>query len=145
MQQAQTYFAGQSRYVGVYDTSRLAARAYIVVQDYLRSYRNNHSITKESPKEDLAQIFANARKAADDAVRDMLRQDGGQDTTMFHHYRPGAASALENVEITIPGEVETPSPVAAAQDTTFPTLPPAIDDQGKEPSVQAENDTTEDV
>jgi hypothetical protein len=128
----------------VYDTSRLAARAYIVVQDYLRSYRNKNSITKDSPKEDLAQIFANARKAADDAVRDMLRQDGGQDTTMFHHYRPGAGSALD-MEIAIPDGVETASPVAAAQDTTFPTLPPAIDDQAKEPSVQAENDKTEGV
>jgi hypothetical protein len=144
VQQAQTYFAGQSRYVGVYDTSRLAARAYIVVQDYLRSYRISHSITKDSPKEDLAQIFANARKAADDAVRDMLRQDGGQDTTNFHHYRPGgAASALANVEITIPGEVETTSPVAAVQDTAFPALPLAIDDQAKEPSVQTENEKAE--
>jgi hypothetical protein len=71
IQQAQTYFAGQSRYVGVYDTSRLAARAYVVVQDYLRQYRADNRITKDSPKEELAMIFANARRAADDAVRDL--------------------------------------------------------------------------
>ena len=71
LQQAQTYFAGQSRYVGVYDTSRLAARAYVVVQEYLRQYRSDNTLTKESPKEELATIFASARRAADEAVREL--------------------------------------------------------------------------
>ena len=75
LQQAQTYFAGQSRYVGVYDTSRLAARAYVVVQEYLRKYRENRTANKETPKEELAKIFASARKAADDAVQEMRKED----------------------------------------------------------------------
>ena len=75
VQQAQTYFAGQSRYVGVYDTSRMAARAYVVVQDHLRMYRGNRSLTKDSPKEELARIFATARKAADEAVAELRKSE----------------------------------------------------------------------
>jgi hypothetical protein len=72
--QAQTYFAGQSRYVGVYDSSRLAARAYVVVQEQLRQYRTNRSFAKETPKEELALLFAAARRAADDAVRQLKNE-----------------------------------------------------------------------
>jgi len=74
LQQAQTYFAGQSRYVGVYETSRMAARAYVVVQNYLKQYRNR-SMTKDAPKEELAKIFATARKAADEAVIALIKED----------------------------------------------------------------------
>ena len=73
-QQAQTYFAGQSRYVGVYDTSRLAARAYVVVQEYLRQYKKSPGYNKDTPKEELVSVFCMARKAADDAVK-LLMED----------------------------------------------------------------------
>lgn len=61
--------------MGVYDTSRMAARAYVVVQDYLRMYRGNRSLTKDSPKEELARIFATARKAADEAVAELRKSE----------------------------------------------------------------------
>ena len=60
--------------MGVYDTSRLAARAYNVVQDYLRKYRIQRKITKETPKEELTAAFATARHLADEAVQ-RLRRD----------------------------------------------------------------------
>lgn len=60
--------------MGVYETSRLAARAYVVVQDYLREYRTGNAALRESPKEEVAKIFAGARKAADDAVKELQRQ-----------------------------------------------------------------------
>ena len=91
-QQAQTYFAGQSRYVGVYDTSRLAARAYVVVQDYLRQYRENRSFTKETPKEELARIFAAARKAADDAVSELRKEDALTGTAAVDSVAAAAAA-----------------------------------------------------
>lgn len=72
-QQAQTYFAGQSRYIGVYDSSSLAAHAYVVVQDFLRQYRSSCPITKDMPKEAFAAVFATARQIADDAVRQMMQ------------------------------------------------------------------------
>jgi hypothetical protein len=52
----------------------LAARAYNVVQDYLRKYRIEYKITKETPKEALTSVFADARRIADDAVQ-RLRRD----------------------------------------------------------------------
>lgn len=45
-----------------------------MVQDYLRSYRTIRGINKESAKEDLAQIFANARRAGDDAVKELVQE-----------------------------------------------------------------------
>jgi hypothetical protein len=74
-QQAQTYFAGQSRYIGVYESSRLAARAYVVVQDFLRQYRTSCRIAKDTPREALAAVFATARQVADDAVRHLSNAD----------------------------------------------------------------------
>ena len=62
----------------------MAARAYVVVQDYLRKFRENRSLTKDSPKEELARIFATARKEADDAVAELRRSDeatGNKNTT----------------------------------------------------------------
>lgn len=70
--QAQTYFAGQSRYVGVYDTSTLAAMAYNTVQDFLAEYRGIRGITKTSPKEELTDVFTKARRKAEDVVAHYL-------------------------------------------------------------------------
>lgn len=109
LQQAQTYFAGQSRYVGVYDTSRLAARAYVVVQDFLRQYRDDHTITKESPKEELAIIFANARRAADDAVRELKD------------------SLKSNELTTLTTTASTASTVVAPAPTPHPAIAPLAD------------------
>jgi len=75
LQQAQIYWAGQSRYVGVYDSSRLAARAYTVTQDFLRQYRTSGAFSRDTPKEALAAVFATARRIADDAVRALLNED----------------------------------------------------------------------
>ena len=47
----------------------------MVVQEYLRKYRENRTANKETPKEELAKIFAAARKAADDAVQEMRKED----------------------------------------------------------------------
>jgi hypothetical protein len=44
------------------------------VQEYLRQYRESNRVHKESPKEELAKIFASARKAADDAVKELQKQ-----------------------------------------------------------------------
>jgi len=86
--------------VGVYDTSRLAARAYTVVQDYLREYRgSNSTVSKETPKEELAKIFASARKAADDAVKELQNQIKNEEGSS----KKGAAKA---------------SPKSASQSTT---------------------------
>ena len=52
----------------------MAARAYNVVQDYLRKYRSQCKITKDTPKDELTTVFADARRAADEAVQ-RLRRD----------------------------------------------------------------------
>jgi hypothetical protein len=66
----------------VYDTSFLAARAYNVVQDYLRKYRNEYKITKDTPKEELSSIFAHARRFADEAVQRLRRDLNMADTAV---------------------------------------------------------------
>jgi hypothetical protein len=72
-QQAQTYFAGQSRYVGVYSTSRLAAHAYRVVQSQLKIHRRfMHQNAREyslCSKDEVAAVFSAARHDADKSVR----------------------------------------------------------------------------
>ena len=60
--------------MGVYATSRLAARAYNVVQEYLHSYRTEHKITKDTPKDELHAVFNEARRIAHEAVQ-ILRRD----------------------------------------------------------------------
>ena len=42
-QQAQVYFAGASRYVGVFNTSWEAANAYTKFKEYLKSYKKGAS------------------------------------------------------------------------------------------------------
>lgn len=75
-QQAQTYFAGQSRYIGVYENSVLASKAYEVVQDYLSEFRSASKLPKDTPREELAAIFGQARIAAEQAVT-ALKENGG--------------------------------------------------------------------
>jgi hypothetical protein len=53
----------------------LAARAYNVVQDFLLYYRTHRKYTRDTPKEELVAVFAEARRAADDAVKRMLLDD----------------------------------------------------------------------
>lgn len=116
--------------MGVYDTSRMAARAYVVVQDYLRKYRENRALTKDSPKEELARIFATARKAADDAVTELIQTD------------EAAAAAGVGGEI-----IKEPPPVgdiAQADDNDDDDDDPVGDGaDGKPAAVEAVNDTME--
>lgn len=46
----------------------MAAMAYNTVQTYLLKYRHSNSVSKDSPKEVMAQVFAGARRAADEAA-----------------------------------------------------------------------------
>ena len=76
----------------MYATSRLAARAYNVVQEYLHSYRTEHKITKDTPKDELHAVFNEARRIAHEAVQILRRDlrikegicdDEGEDVTDF--------------------------------------------------------------
>lgn len=63
----------------------MAARAYNVVQAYLRKYRIECKITKDTPKDELTAVFGDARRLADEAVqrlrRDLNMNDGVVDET----------------------------------------------------------------
>jgi hypothetical protein len=113
-QQAQTYFAGQSRYIGVYDSSRLAARAYVVVQDFLRQYRTSCPFTRDTPREALAAVFATARQVADDAVRQLLNDD---DEVIFNASDPSGESRgrQRKANVAVPSSVEKVRETAEAQ------------------------------
>ena len=71
----------------------MAARAYVTVQDFLRKYRDNRSLTKDSPKEELARIFSTARKAADDAVLELKHSDNEVATVAGNKTADAAAAA----------------------------------------------------
>jgi hypothetical protein len=69
LQQAQFYFAGQSRYIGVFQSAYDAAAAYEIVRERLdqarkRDSRGNSTLTKEA----RSQLFDDARRAAHEGV-----------------------------------------------------------------------------
>jgi hypothetical protein len=68
-QQAQFYFAGQSRYIGVFQSAYDAAAAYEIVRERLdtarrKDSRGNSTLTKEA----RSQLFDDARRAAHEGV-----------------------------------------------------------------------------
>lgn len=71
--QAQLYFAGQSRYVGVYSTSRLAAHAYRVVQFQIKKKQQEGFIESRSSKDEIANVFSKSRQVADTSVRELAQ------------------------------------------------------------------------
>jgi hypothetical protein len=80
-QQAQTFFAGQSRYIGVYDSSVVAAKAFNVVQDILKKYRYK---SRANPnKEELAAIFGHARLMAIRATKGQGQQGEANDIGQY--------------------------------------------------------------
>jgi hypothetical protein len=67
-QQAQIYFAGQSRYIGVFESAYDAAAAYEIVRERLdqarkRDSRGNSNLTMEGRSQLFAQLFDDARLA----------------------------------------------------------------------------------
>jgi hypothetical protein len=75
-QQAQFYFAGQSRYIGVFQSAYDAAAAYEIVRERLdqarkRDSRGNSTLTKEA----RSQLFDDARRAAHEGVIDNKDHD----------------------------------------------------------------------
>lgn len=88
-QQAQLYFAGMSRYVGVFDTREEACLAHEVFRKKLKSEK----VTDD--KEKIKKVIIAARQAAYDAVKD--KQNG----TLVHNPAPnkrgaGAAATTAN-------------------------------------------------
>ena len=69
-QQAQIYFAGQSRYLGVYKNSIDASVAFQVANSYLT--KNIRKVTTKG--EEANKIFAEARKSAALAVLQATKQ-----------------------------------------------------------------------
>jgi hypothetical protein len=72
-QQAQMYFAGQSRYVGVYSSSRLAAHAYRAVHFLINQLRGNGFSASQFSRDKLAEMFNDARQIADKSVQELER------------------------------------------------------------------------
>lgn len=69
LQQAQFYFAGQSRYIGVFQSAYDAAAAYEIVRELLEQARKRDTRgTSTLTKEDRSQLFDDARRAAHEGV-----------------------------------------------------------------------------
>jgi len=88
----------------------MAARAYVVVQNYLKQYRNR-SMTKDAPKEELAKIFATARKAADEAVVALIKEDEKIASG-------GVAAAARPAAVAPPAAEGSPEPINPEGGTT---------------------------
>jgi hypothetical protein len=100
--------------VGVYDSSRLAARAYVVVQEQLRQYRTNRSFAKETPKEELALLFTAARRAADDAVRQLKNEIRmGNDEAVSNPQVPSTDTTREITDVSSETAEALPTTLAA--------------------------------
>eukprot|EP00533_Pseudo-nitzschia_delicatissima_P000636 CAMPEP_0116079156 /NCGR_PEP_ID=MMETSP0327-20121206/993_1 /TAXON_ID=44447 /ORGANISM="Pseudo-nitzschia delicatissima, Strain B596" /LENGTH=908 /DNA_ID=CAMNT_0003569765 /DNA_START=273 /DNA_END=3000 /DNA_ORIENTATION=- len=67
--QAQLYFAGKSRYIGVFDTREKAALAYEIAREKLKSEKSNAEGGVMTPKRTEAAVNA-ARKAAFEGVNE---------------------------------------------------------------------------
>ena len=67
--QAQLYFAGKSRYIGVFDTREKAALAYEIAREKLKSEKSSAEGGQLSPKATEAAVTL-ARKAAFDGVNE---------------------------------------------------------------------------
>merc|ERR1712238_407234 len=67
--QAQLYFAGKSRYIGVFDTREKAALAYEIAREKLKSEKSSAEGGVMSPKETETNVNA-ARKAAFEGVNE---------------------------------------------------------------------------
>lgn len=67
--QAQLYFAGKSRYIGVFDTREKAALAYEIAREMLKTGAEKGQLCPKST-EDLVNT---ARKAAFDGVNEKLK------------------------------------------------------------------------
>ena len=72
--QAQIYFAGKSRYVGVFDTREHAGVAYKVFYDYIKQFKG-----KVLPKEEVEKIVNQGRiDAHNSAMKQIVRMRKGQ-------------------------------------------------------------------
>ena len=68
LQQAQLYFAGKSRYIGVFDTREKAALAYEIAREKLKAHKDAAD-GPLTPKQTENAVNA-ARKAAFDGVNE---------------------------------------------------------------------------
>lgn len=73
-QQAQIYFVGQSRYLGVYKECVAAALAFETAQNFLKGQKKtiNEMFSRSTPKEEAIRVFALARKEANRQVVEQL-------------------------------------------------------------------------
>jgi hypothetical protein len=69
LQQAQLYFAGKSRYIGVFDTREKAALAYEIAREKLKSEKLNAEGGSLNPKQ-TDNAVNSARKAAFEGVNE---------------------------------------------------------------------------
>lgn len=67
--QAQLYYAGKSRYIGVFDTREKAALAYEIAREKLKTDKPASEQSAQSIKETEANVNA-ARKAAFEGVNE---------------------------------------------------------------------------
>jgi hypothetical protein len=112
----------------VYDTSILAARAYNVVQDYLRKYRTECKITKDTPKEELSTVFTDARRIADEAVQ-RLRRDLNMAGTIFDDQAVVDAGKTHGNTMNLPSRPirqEDPPPETTNRTPPKTTIPPEV-------------------
>jgi hypothetical protein len=91
-QQAQFYFAGQSRYIGVFQSAYDAAAAYEIVRERLdtarkKDSRGNSTLTKEA----RSQLFDDARRAAHEGV--FKDQDGSEAKSSLNY-----ANKIKNIK-----------------------------------------------
>mmetsp|Transcript_19780 Transcript_19780/g.46269 ORF Transcript_19780/g.46269 Transcript_19780/m.46269 type:complete len:969 (-) Transcript_19780:19-2925(-) len=75
--QAQLYFAGKSRYIGVFDTREKAALAYEIAREKLKSEKSSAEGGVMTPKQTEAAVNA-ARKAAFEGVNERDPRLGGK-------------------------------------------------------------------
>lgn len=68
--QAQLYYAGKSRYIGVFDTREKAAKAYEIAREKLKSNSNPNEASQS--QEETESAVAAARKAAFDAIKNRI-------------------------------------------------------------------------
>lgn len=70
-QQAQVYFCGASRYVGVFDTSHQASKAFSDFKKYLQPYKKRAQDGQYS-KEELQNLIDQGRQHASEAVQEWI-------------------------------------------------------------------------
>lgn len=74
IQQAQLYYAGKSRYIGVFDTRENAATAYEIARQKLKNAPSNGNVAAANSPEAIEAAVSAARQAAFEGVNMSLKK-----------------------------------------------------------------------